>query len=155
MEPLDLKDIHLPEPIGWWPPAPGWWLVPLSLALSVVVVYSLYRRVTRKTVRKSALKLLDELRKQPVQDQMLALSGLSAWLRRVAIGLDGRSQVASLHGEAWLAYLDRGLADAPFSQGAGRCFADAHYRPVPQDVDIDALFVLCERWLKQQGKKAC
>ena len=29
---LDLRDIHLPEAIGWWPPAIGWWLLADTLA---------------------------------------------------------------------------------------------------------------------------
>ena len=24
---LPLRDLHLPEPIGWWPLAPGWWVI--------------------------------------------------------------------------------------------------------------------------------
>lgn len=31
-----LRDIHLPDPISWWPPAPGWWI------LAVIVVTTLF-----------------------------------------------------------------------------------------------------------------
>ena len=24
---LPLRDLHLPDAIGWWPPAPGWWVL--------------------------------------------------------------------------------------------------------------------------------
>ena len=35
--PLDqLRDIHLPEPISWWPLAPGWWLL-IIIALALMV----------------------------------------------------------------------------------------------------------------------
>ena len=31
-----LRDIHLPDPVSWWPPAPGWWI------LAVIVVTTLF-----------------------------------------------------------------------------------------------------------------
>ena len=23
----DLRDVHMPDPISWWPPAFGWWMI--------------------------------------------------------------------------------------------------------------------------------
>jgi hypothetical protein len=153
MEQLPLKDIHLPEAIGWWPPAPGWWLLPLVVVLLWLVVRYLYQRLTRKTAIHTAQTLLKNLSKQT--DALQTLTALSALLRRTAISIDGRSHVAGLRGIDWLEYLDRSLPEQPFSQGIGRCLADAHYRPrVADDIDLPALIALCERWLKQQGKKS-
>lgn len=154
MESLDLKDIHLPDTIGWWPPAPGWWLLLLASILILFAASIIFRRLTAKTAIKHAQKLLKQLRNQP-GDRLETLTTLSALLRRTAISATTRSEVAGLRGQAWLEYLDRGLPDAPFSQGVGHCLADAHYRKSePDDVDLEALFNLCERWLKQQGKKS-
>lgn len=152
MEPLPLKDIHLPETIGWWPPAPGWWLAAVLLVLSMLAVRYAYRRLTRKTAINRAQTLLKQLRQHP-GDPLQTLTAVSALLRRAAISTDTRDGVAGLRGQAWLDYLDSKLPDAPFSRGAGRCLADAHYRPTaPEHIDLEALFALCERWLKQQGK---
>ena len=152
MEPLPLKDIHLPSAVGYWPPAPGWWLVLIGLPLLVFASIYLYRRLTRKTALKTAKKLLAALRQQPV-DNRQTLIQLSAILRRTAISRNPRATVASLSGAEWLRYLDGDFADAPFSQGIGHYLADGHYRPqAPDDADIAALFALCERWLKQQEK---
>lgn len=151
-QPLPLKDIHLPESIGWWPPAPGWWLLIILLILCVLAARHAYRRLTRKTAIKRAQTLLTQIRQQQ-SEPLQTLTDLSALLRRAAISADTRGAVAGLHGQAWLEYLDRKLPDAPFSQGVGRCLADAHYRPAaPEQADLDALFALCERWLKQQGQ---
>ncbi|MCK9605493.1 MAG: DUF4381 domain-containing protein [Methylomonas sp.] len=154
MEPLPLKDIHLPENIGWWPPAVGWWLLPILLILLILAGRYVYRRLTRKTAIKRAQFLLTQLRRQP-SDPRQTLTDLSALLRRTAISTDTRSAVADLRGQAWLEYLDGRFADAPFSQGVGRCLADAHYRPaIPEHTDLEALFALCERWLKQRSKQS-
>ena len=45
---LPLRDLHLPDPVGWWPPAPGWWLLLATLAMLLiwlaVVLRSRHRR---------------------------------------------------------------------------------------------------------------
>ena len=38
---LPLRDLHLPDAIGWWPLAPGWWGV--IAALGVLLGYVLLR----------------------------------------------------------------------------------------------------------------
>jgi len=38
-----LHDIHMPEAIGWWPPAPGWWLL-LGLVFISIAALFFYRR---------------------------------------------------------------------------------------------------------------
>ncbi|MDD1621766.1 MAG: DUF4381 domain-containing protein [Methylococcaceae bacterium] len=153
MEQLPLKDIHLPDPINWWPPAIGWWLLAVIVPLLIVAGIFLYKRLRRQTALKTASKLLTTLRRDQNRDGLQILVELSALLRRVAISIAPRADVAALSGEAWLAYLDASFPDAPFSRGAGRCLADVQYRQAaPEDLDLDALFALCEQWLKRQRK---
>lgn len=154
MDELPLKDIHLPDAIGLWPPAPGWWWLAVLLPLLAWLLVHAYRRLRRRNAVKIARELLASLRLDKDREPKQTLAELSALLRRVAISRASRAEVASLRGDAWLSYLDRSLPDAPFSQGAGRCLADGHYRQTPPSpVELDALFALCERWLKQQGKR--
>lgn len=153
MEQLPLKDIHLPEAVSFWPPAPGWWLLAILLPSAIAAVIYFYKRLTRKTAVKTAIKLLAAMRKESSRDPLQILIELSALLRRVAVSTSPRAQVAGLSGQAWLKYLDASFPDAPFSQGVGRGLADAQYRQTaPEPIDFEALFMLCERWLKQQGK---
>lgn len=40
-----LRDIHLPEPIGWWPLAIGWYiLIALALFLASIIAHWLYKK---------------------------------------------------------------------------------------------------------------
>ena len=151
MEPLPLRDIHLPEPISWWPPAPGWWLLAILLPVLAGLGFYLYRRARRRIALKTARKLLQAIRIDQNQDALQTLTALSIWLRRVAISTAPRSDVASLSGQEWLAFLDKPFKDAPFSLGVGRCLATAQYRPIaPEEINLAELFNLCERWLNRQ-----
>ncbi|EIC27987.1 MULTISPECIES: DUF4381 domain-containing protein [Methylomicrobium] len=151
---LPLRDIHLPEAIGWWPPAPGWWLILVMIPLLLGMWYWLYKRLTRKTVVKTARQLLKTLKNDPSLDDRAKIAQLSALLRRVAVSIDARAEVAGLTGQDWLHYLDRSLKGAPFSEGPGRVFLDMPYRKAaPFEPAVRDVFQLCEDWLKAQRKR--
>lgn len=149
---LPLKNLHLPEAISWFPPAIGWWLVLLLIPVFIVLMYWCYKRLTRNTALKTAKTMLVTI-KNSTMDNTQKIAELSALLRRVAISATSRTQTAGLTGQAWLAFLDSSLKDAPFTTGAGRCLADAPYRQsAPSELEISQLISLCENWLNAQKK---
>jgi hypothetical protein len=152
--PLPLKDIHLPESIGWYPPAMGWWLLAIGLPLLVAFFYWLYKRLVRKSAIKTATKILVDLKQDVNKDNFQKLCELSILLRRAAISIFPRSEVASLTGQAWLDFLDRSMSGKPFSEGVGACLADAPYRKsTVNDIEMTELLSLCESWLKAQTRQ--
>ncbi len=152
--PLPLRDIHLPEAIAWWPPAPGWWLLALLIPLTGFFCYRLYKHLRRKTAVKTAKKILLAIKQDKEKTNLQKLGELSALLRRVAISVSPRADVAGLTGQAWLAFLDSAVKDAPFSNGVGRCLQNAPYQKTPPtDSELAELISLCEHWLKAQAKQ--
>ena len=150
---LDLRDIHLPDAISWWPPAIGWWLVLLLLVLVIGGAYTLFKKWRQDSAVKGASKLLANIKQQADGDKLQTIRALSVCLRRLQISDEQRAEVASLHGQAWLQYLDGFVEGKPFSEGIGRCLADAPYQPaLTVDVDIEALINLCERCVKGQTR---
>ena len=151
---LPLRDIHLPETIGWWPPAPGWWLLAVIILIACVGLVRLYKRLTRKTAIKSAKKLLQEIKQDTTADNAKKIAELSKLMRRVVISNTPEKKAASLTGRHWLAFLDNSLEGVPFSEGVGRYLADAPYQQSPPDeLEISQLIHLCENWLNAQDLK--
>ena len=56
-----LRDIHLPPPVSWWPLAPGWWLLLGTLLLLTAIAFWLWRRRRRSNWRREALRELAQL----------------------------------------------------------------------------------------------
>jgi hypothetical protein len=140
-EDLPLRDLHLPEPIGWWPPAPGWWVV-LALALAglVLLLLAAHRRRRRNAARRLALAELARLEAAYARhgDAARLAAALSTLLRRAMLAYAPREQVARLTGRAWLEWLDRGLERRPFSEGPGQTLAALPYRdPARAGADVD------------------
>jgi len=142
---LPLRDLHLPEPVGWWPLAPGWSLL-IGLAI-VAIAYGLvraYQRRQRNAARRYALRELAryeaEYRKH--KDPVTLAKQLSQLLRRGMLAYAPRTEIAGLTGEAWLRWLDRGMPLPYFYTDGGKSLLELPYRS-PQDnladVDIDAL----------------
>ena len=60
-----LHPLRQPELIGWWPPAPGWWLVACLLIIVIgLLVYLLCKYRAKNAYRRRALAQLQALHAQ-------------------------------------------------------------------------------------------
>ncbi|MDX1515354.1 MAG: DUF4381 domain-containing protein [Woeseiaceae bacterium] len=135
---LPLRDLHLPEPTGWWPPAPGWWLLAaLALAALAWLLHRWRERRRHSAARRFALQQLaaavDAYGRHGSAVQLGA--ELSEILRRTMLAYAPRDEVAGLTGEAWLAWLDRDLDKPHFTAGDGRPLIEWPYRKPDTPVD--------------------
>lgn len=147
---LDLRDIHLPDPPAFWPPAPGWWLLALLLLLLLVFVFKgflAYRQ--RRQQRREILQMLEQLPSEGCTNDWL--TALSTLLKRVALSRFPPEEVAPLSGEAWLDFLDRTGGGGRFAEGPGRLLSEGLYAPesARPDCDAAALRRLARDWLRR------
>jgi len=154
LEPTDLplRDIHLPDSVSWWPPAPGWWLVLIvMLALGALLRWLVNRR--RNQSESVAVQVQQELRRIRTEfaqhhDKARLARELSELLRRVCISLFPRQATASLTGQAWLAFLDSQMDSTHFSLDDGKVLIEAPYRN-EVEFDDEKLMQLVEQWLQR------
>jgi len=151
---IPLRGLHLPEPVGWWPLAPGWWVLLAMLVIACgLLVRAWLRRRAHSAARRKALRQLEESRSAFVYHGNPVVLGaeVSELLRRAMLAYAPRSEVAGLTGEDWLAWLDRDLETPRFREGAGRCLLELPYRnpeTLAGDVDIDGMLAAVRERLR-------
>ncbi len=103
----DLRDIAVPEPPPFWPPAPGVWVV-LIIAVAVLLALILWwhRARARSAYRRAGLALLPGAR---------TARDIDVILKRVALAVFPRPQVAPLYGDDWVAFLEATCTRARFA----------------------------------------
>lgn len=146
----ELRDVHLPDPISWWPPAFGWWMILVVLVMVVGLVFwaRAYRQRTRP--RRVALAQLKEVKQQYIAyaDDRQAITQLSNLLRQYALAVFPRSEVAGLSGPSWLNFLDTTGHTNQFSEGPGQSLRSGPYQADGSTSAMD-LLPLVERWIQQ------
>ncbi|MBF0261742.1 MAG: DUF4381 domain-containing protein [Magnetococcales bacterium] len=147
--PLPLRDIHLPEPLSWWPPALGWWLIIGALALIVMGYWAWRVWRARHRYRDAALRELARIRAAHAQqaDPARLAADLSALLRRVCLRLHPTQPVASLTGAAWLELLERTTPNFSLSKAGGQPLIRAPFEPNPS-CDPETLLNACQGWIQ-------
>jgi hypothetical protein len=149
VDPLaDLRPVHLPPAVSWWPPAPGWWLSALLLTILLSLCISLYRR---RAPRRAALAGLRRLERENLETAEI-VANLSVLLKSYALLCFPSSNVAGLYGEAWLRFLDEHGGKGRFSNGPGRILLDGPYQR-RVDIDLRPLFCLVRSWIKGCRRK--
>lgn len=135
----ELRDLHLPDPVSWWPPAMGWWLL-LGLLLSLVVISLLAYRYWKKhkRYRRQALQTLKVLYR--TQNDTAFLHGTAELLKHTALQKDPAT--AKLSGEQWQQYLQ-----AFMPQESAQLIAVARYQPQPQ-INKEAVYQAAMQWIR-------
>ncbi|HRX71787.1 MAG TPA: DUF4381 domain-containing protein [Candidatus Competibacteraceae bacterium] len=149
----NLRDIHLPDAVSWWPPAPGWWLLTVLSLMIIAGLIAIWRRYRRESPRRAALTELARLRTDFLRDGdgTAVAVGVSLLLRRLALVYFHRNEVAGLVGAAWLQFLDR-TGGGGFSEGPGQALTRAPYRP-SEAFAVEELLKIAETWIKRAGKR--
>ncbi len=153
MNGLPLRDIHLPDPVSWWPPAPGWWLLfTLTIGTGLIIWFWRKSGFAGRRMYQQALAELERIETRFGQQagERQVLENISVLLRRIAVSRYPRERVASLTGERWLQFLDSVTGTGEFAQGPGRTLAEAPYNPALRADNIPDLIDLCRRWLKAE-----
>ncbi len=128
-----LRDLHLPEPPGLWPPAPGWWMLAILVAAALIALaIRIYRTRRRARPLRLAVGALDRLLADN-RDARLSprdfANAVNELLKRALIYGARRSDAAPLTGAAWLTYLDGIVASDVFSNGAGAALGQRRFAP--------------------------
>jgi hypothetical protein len=155
-----LRDIHLPGDVTFWPPAPGWWLL---LALLIVGLVYAYRHAIAALIERrrlaSVLRELDQAfelyTEQSAFDNHRNQAGLeylattNALLNRVALVRYPQAGTGRMIGSDWLRFLDSCDNTQVFTEGAGTILEDGIYRR-NFDAETESLHTITRIWIENR-----
>ena len=156
--PLDqLKDIHTPDAIGLWPPAIGWYLIAAFLIAALVLAgVILWRRWQQNAYRRAALRECDDIEWEITagSDSRAAAIRIATLLKRTALSVFRRAEVAHLSGDAWILFLESKASEAHFSIASSQLLIEASFRKNPPDNQSDVTRLLYEarRWIRKHQR---
>lgn len=103
MNPLaQLKDIHAPTEVSWWPLAWGWWA--LGVMIIAVIVLAMLVIKKRRALLQGKKDAVDALNQLSLSGQDYAKNA-NAILKRFAMHYFADENPAGLHGKAWIEWL--------------------------------------------------
>ena len=100
----NLHDIIVPEAVGFFPPAPGWYTVGLlCLALLFHFMVKRYKQYKKSEYKREALKELLTYEKSS-KENVVALLTLA---KRVGIAAFGRHEIVKLSDDSWWDFMEQ------------------------------------------------
>ena len=145
--PLDkLHDFYQPPPPAWIPQTIGWYVV-FAIAALVILWLAVrgLRRWLANAYRREALRALGSAQPQE----------FSALLKRTAMSVWPREEVASLSGEAWLTFLNRSAGVELFRDSPANRVEEVALHAMPlSGRDKDVLRSATAEWIRRHRVQA-
>lgn len=145
-----LRDIHLPEPGGFWPPAFGWWILLALLLLLVIAALAWWlRRRHRHRWKAPALERLEQLEAAGGADNQW-FSDLNETLKRGAMVCHSSRYPESLSGEQWVHFLEKTWPTSSPPTDLLNAMVAASWQSQPQCQPNQALYA-ARTWIRGQS----
>jgi hypothetical protein len=151
----NLNDIVLPAQVGWWPLATGWYILSAVLLIALALLgYRLLRRWFKNRYRRAALQELQLLAAgmQSREERDTSLRQIPALLKRTALSIYPREQVASLAGKDWHRFLNSTLRNPVFAESTASTLDTVSYSAGDlsrvDERSATALLSASRHWLK-------
>lgn len=149
-----LHDIEGLDVLGWWPLAPGWWMVIIlsSSALFLLSFWFYRKRVFEGSWRHAISCQLSEMEHTLEESTAQAtVADLSELIRRIAMHQYSRSECAGLEGSAWLLWLTHHDPKRLDWAKKGKWLIEAPYAPSGLSIPLEDIRIVIKairRWVK-------
>lgn len=150
-----LADIHLPEPVSFWPPAPGWWiLAALLLALAIWGVTKGLAASRYRKIKAHALAELDRCYQSYAANsdleqnilQLQFVNDANSVFKRVALYHFDNAEIASLGGSRWVDFMKRAGNAQLLDDQIAEALSFGRFR-TKIDVDVDKFYEFGKQWI--------
>lgn len=150
----NLRGIHDPAAVGWWPLAVGWWILLIVGFLLITFLLMKWLRHRRdnhyRTVAEKSLQR-DFEQWQESTDTRQYLQSANALLKRSLLHVNNTDDVASSTGSDWGELLNQ-HAKKTLPDSAITALTQECYQAQPQ-TDVEALHQQLLSWLKSHVRK--
>lgn len=149
-----LRDVHTPETISWWPLAIAWWVLALLVVMAIGwLIFTVANRYRKNRYRKQALIELSDRFSiwQSDQDSAAYLQSVNVVLKRSIIQVNKQSSLLTLSGKNWVTGLN-GVVNKPLPELTQEALAHACYQAKPS-IDIVAVNKSIQQWLRTHQRE--
>lgn len=137
-----LHDIVLPPPVSWWPLAPGWYVIFVLLGLAVAWgAWRYWKQWRADQYRREALRQLTQLQNAP---------SIAELLRRTALAVMPRSEIAAKTGAAWPDWLDEQNSETMPAE-VRQMLISGIYSHTYTDKEVNLLRNYTARWISSHN----
>jgi len=135
----NLRDIAQPPPVSWWPPALGWWVLLAAILIAAgFAAFQGWRRWQASAYRRAAVQELQSAQ---------SIAEIAAILKRTALAVYPRSEIASLSGQAWCQWL-QDTGGQPVPSAVARIFSEGVFAKSAEENAQQEVSAFVRAWIQ-------
>jgi len=149
-----LRDVRPPTDIGWWPIAPGWWMLGIFVVISLVsIIYFSRKKYQKNAWRRQALASFIELKARYLDSPSAAsISEINSLLKRAIASANSDNTYLSKTGESWAKTLTNPMnieiqTTIILNDEVIKLLSFDQYRKTSIQLDLSSLNSI-EKWIK-------